>query len=65
MKAFNKKNIKITELEYKVRSLEKVIKRFRFKKRVKIETNPNKRFAGLPEVQRAIQKAQAAQRKKD
>ena len=65
MKAFEKKNAKITELEYKVRSLERVIKRLRPKKRAKVKTNPNKRFAGLPEVQRAIQKAQAAQRKKD
>ena len=34
MKAFDKKNVKIAELEYKVRSSERVIKRFRLKKRV-------------------------------
>ena len=56
MRAFNKKNAKITELKYKVKSLEKVMKRFRSKKRVKVKTNPNKQFTRLPKVQRAIQK---------
>ena len=62
MKALDMKNTRIADLEYKVRSLEQVIKRLRPKKRARVEVNPNKRFVELPQVKAAQAKARAAQR---
>jgi len=65
MKALDMKNVLIADLQYKIKSLEQVIRRLRPKKRAKVTANPNKRFVGLPEVQLAMKKARAAQRQKN
>ena len=59
------KNVLIADLQYKIKSLEQVIRRLRPKKRAKVTANPNKRFVGLPEVQLAMKKARVAQRQKN
>jgi len=62
MKALDMKNTRIADLEYKVRSLEQVIKRLQPKKRARVAVNPDKRFVELPQVKAAQAKARAAQR---
>jgi hypothetical protein len=54
MKVLDAKNIPIAELQYKVKSLEQVIRQLQPKKMAKVPANPNKRFVGLPEVKLAM-----------
>ena len=64
-KGMNKKNIRIADLERKVKCLEMVIRRLRPKKRAKVVPNNNKYFVSMKQAKKVMKKVQAAQQQKN
>ena len=61
----NKKNIRITDLERKVKCLKMVLRRLRPKKRAKVVLNNNKYFMSIKQAKKVMKKVQAAQQQKN
>lgn len=59
IKAMEEKNRQLVEAELQRRALELQIERFRPKKRMKVEIDPNRRFANIGHIQAAHAKARA------
>ena len=66
-KALDGKNVKIADQERQIRSLKQLTRRLQPKKRSKVVAeNPNKKFVGMPEVEKAKAKvARQAARKQE
>lgn len=65
-KALDQKNCELTQAQLQHKALELQVRKLKPKRRQKVETDPNKRFANLGHIQAAQAKARAkeAQKKK-